>query len=157
MFLSLGTFQKGYKPKDQRVARVASSSFVNHPDGGWKRSSRRKGGVISRGYQRSCLFVAGSSRSNRVWFRFGISTSGRQGVRVLDRRHNHRRFRLLLFQRFCAENNLSFFVAHWITFAWRGALCMRSRGLWGFKHVIQCGKGGFFCVLSATGSEVTQQ
>ena len=34
---------------------------------------------------------------------------------------------------------------------------MRSRGLWGFKHVIQCGKGGFLCVASETGSEVTQQ
>ena len=34
---------------------------------------------------------------------------------------------------------------------------MRSRGLWGFKHVIQCGKEGFLCVASATGSEVTQQ
>ena len=31
---------------------------------------------------------------------------------------------------------------------------MRSRGLWGFKHVIQCGKGGFLCVASVTGSEV---
>ena len=59
-------------------------------------------------------------------------------------------------QRFCAENKLSFFVTHWSTFVWRGALCTRSIGLWGFKHVIECGKGGFLCVASATGSEVTQ-
>ena len=37
-------------------------------------------------------------------------------------------------QNFYAENKLSFFVTHWITFVWKGASCIRSRGLCGFKY-----------------------